>query len=337
MTRRIRLLVGSGLLAIGLVCTAPEVRADQAADRATARALFNKARSLAKAKKYEQACPKFEEAQRLDPGMGTLFNLADCYENLGKTASAWSAFLEVASAARQAKQAKHEKVARGRAKALEAKLARVRIEVPEKHRVDGLELSRNGEALGRATWGTALPVDPGVQRFEAMAPGKRPWSTEVTSVAGETVQLPVPALQDAPEDAPPGTATDAPVSGASAKRDTPKSAADTGSSQRTWGLIATGVGAVGLGVGSVIALGAKGKFDDSEPHCDATGCDPEGVSLRDDAVSQGNLATVIGGAGLAVMAGGIILYLTAPSGQERGAGSISVRIQAQGAAVRGVW
>src|SRR5688572_17830814 len=68
-------------------------QAQSSSDSATARALFAEGRKLMGEKKYEDACPKFEESLRLDHGMGTQFNLAFCWEQLGRTASAWATFL----------------------------------------------------------------------------------------------------------------------------------------------------------------------------------------------------------------------------------------------------
>ena len=63
--------------------------------------------------KYAEACPKLEESMRLDSGIGTQFNLADCNEHIGKLATAWAGFLDVAAAAKAASQPDREKVARG--------------------------------------------------------------------------------------------------------------------------------------------------------------------------------------------------------------------------------
>src|ERR1700712_2696749 len=86
-----------------------------AADPAAAQALFNDAKQLMTTGRYAEACPKLEESQRLDPGVGTLFHLADCDEHVGKTASAWAAFLEVAAEAKSSGQPARERVARDRA------------------------------------------------------------------------------------------------------------------------------------------------------------------------------------------------------------------------------
>ena len=73
-------------LLLTLVWSAP-ARADQVAD---AEALFDAARDLAKSGHYAEACPKFEASLELDEQLGTLVNLADCYENLGRVATAWA-------------------------------------------------------------------------------------------------------------------------------------------------------------------------------------------------------------------------------------------------------
>src|SRR4029079_16823967 len=122
-------------------------------------ALFDQGVKLMGEKKYAEACPKFEESQKLDPGLGTQLNLASCYASMGRTATAWSLYLEVAGEAKNQNRADKEKKARDAAKALEPKLSKLIVEVSGP--VDGLEVKRNGQVVGQATWGTPIPVDPG--------------------------------------------------------------------------------------------------------------------------------------------------------------------------------
>src|SRR5215831_11151206 len=100
--------LAAGALHAGAAHAANEV------DEAAARVLFGEGRRLAGTGDYAGACPKFEESFRLDPGIGTGFNLADCWEHLGRTASAWGRFLGVAAAAKAAGQTEREQVARAR-------------------------------------------------------------------------------------------------------------------------------------------------------------------------------------------------------------------------------
>ena len=95
----------------------------------TAEALFQEARALVEKGRYQDACLKLAESHRLEPAVGTQFNLADCYEHIGRTASAYAMFHEVAAIARAAGKFERERGARDRATSLEPKLARVRIVV----------------------------------------------------------------------------------------------------------------------------------------------------------------------------------------------------------------
>ncbi len=78
----------AGLLLLAATTSFAEPSAD---DRTVARSLFDQGRALVKDGNYAAACPKLEESQKIDSGVGTLFNLADCYEHLGRFASAWAA------------------------------------------------------------------------------------------------------------------------------------------------------------------------------------------------------------------------------------------------------
>src|ERR1700690_321489 len=63
-----------------------------AASKAVATQLFDDAQALLAKGELASACAKYAESQRLDPQLGTLLHLGDCYERLGKTASAWASF-----------------------------------------------------------------------------------------------------------------------------------------------------------------------------------------------------------------------------------------------------
>jgi hypothetical protein len=163
------------------------------ADTATAQALFDQGKKLMAEKKYAEACSKFEESQKLDPGLGTQTNLAICYEAMGRTASAWSLYLEVAGTAKATNQTDREKRARDAAKALEGKLSKLTIEVTGP--VEGLEVKRNGQPVGQATWGTPIPVDPGEVKITAVAPKRKLWETSIKIDKPGESKVTVPELE----------------------------------------------------------------------------------------------------------------------------------------------
>jgi hypothetical protein len=182
-----------------MVLTAAESRAGDpledfadVPDATAAMRLAEDARALMQRNRYDEACPKLEESLRLQPRPGAHYNLADCNEHLGKLATAWTGFLEVAAQWKTANEFEREKIARKRAQALEPRLSKIVIDVP--NAPDGLEVKRDGVAIQAASWATALPVDPGAHRVTATVPGKRRWVTTVTTVEGQTLHVEVPQV-----------------------------------------------------------------------------------------------------------------------------------------------
>ena len=205
------------------------------------------------AKKFSEACPKLEESQRLDPGLGTLFHLGDCYEGAGKVASAWAAFLEVASLAAAAGQTDRETAAKARAQKLESRLPRITIVVPEASRVPELRVTRDDVPVGSAQWGAPLPVDPGPHRIVASAPGRRNFTDEVVLKEGATASLPIPPLEVAPEQAPAAAPAPAQPAAAPAPAPVPAHAEPPPSAGGSGG---PGPVVIGLGALGIVGLGA---------------------------------------------------------------------------------
>lgn len=290
-------------------------------DPAAAQALFDEARKLMDASRYAEACPKLAESQRLDPGIGTQFHLASCYEHAGKLASAWATFLEVASVATASGQTDRARAASRRASLLEPRLSRMKIVVPAASRASGLEITRDGVAVGMAQWDVALPVDAGDHHIEVTAPDKRSFAAPVRVADGATVSFEVPPLESAVAAAPEGSTRPTPDA-AQAPEPSPAqlsavpppapnpAAADTTRSEPSAGpgalVIGIGiVGVVGVGAGAVLGMVARSKNEDSKGHCDPMNhnqCSPRGVELRNDAYTFSDLATaafITGGAAIA--------------------------------------
>jgi hypothetical protein len=273
--------------------------------QATAEALFEQASALVDQGRFPEACEKFAASQELDPGLGTLLYLADCYDRAGRSASAWALFREVQARSKRASQPDREQIAAERANALDGKLSRLELRVPPSRQVPGLELSLRGAVVPQASWNVALPVDPGAVRVEARAPGKKPWSIEIvipTGPSARTVELPqLAAAPQAPELQPAAS---------------PAVDRTRGSVQRSAGWLLGGVGLVGLAVGGFFGYRAYDKNKSSKSECRTeapNACSPQGTSLREDAASAAKLSTIITASGAALVVGGATLVLTAPS------------------------
>ena len=297
------------------------VRPAYAGDTAAAEALFAEAKKLAASGDYSAACPKFEESQRLDAGMGTLYNLADCFAKVRRYASAWAAFRDVAAQARAAGQPAREADARARAAALEPKLSRLTI-VVRGGGPQGLEVRRDGVPLGKASWGLAVPVDIGEHAIVVSAPGKKTAEARIAvKHEAQSVTFEVPPLTDLPAELVPPPRSSMPIGNAPARgqpsEEETRTEEDRTRERRTRRTIALALGAVGLaglGTGTVFGLVSLSKHNDADQHCDGAICrDQEGVDLRSDSRSAGNVSTAAFAIGVAGIAAAAYLWFTAPS------------------------
>jgi hypothetical protein len=197
----------AGLLRSGPAAAQTETRA------AVAEALYRQARDFMAAGKYDEACPKFAESQRLDPATGTLLNLAACHEKQGKLATAWLEYSDAQVAARRDAREDRVEYARARAQDLEPKLSRLTLVFAAGADDPTLSIELDGASVGRAVIGAPTPVDAGTHNVRVAAAGKKPWTASIEiGGAGNQQSLTIPKLEDAPADTtPPGGATSAPA------------------------------------------------------------------------------------------------------------------------------
>lgn len=268
---------------------------------------FDEAIALSEAGKYEEACSKFEESDKLDHAMNTLFNLADCYQKIGRITSAWEAYSKVASEARQAGKDALKSDAQARADSLKPRISKLTIVVPpEVSSTAGLVVKRNGVIVESDLWNQSVPVDAGEQAITVTAPAKAPFQQSVSIREAEAGKVSVPALEPA---------------------SMPK--------QRVGAIAAAGVGVAGFIVGGVFgaltiskwgeAVDACGGADDQATACPTAAQRDSAQALGDAASTLGLVSTigfVAGGVGLAAAG---VLWFTAPPSDEV-AGSAPVRV-----------
>jgi len=341
LERKCPVLCTSAALCIALICAVVTVdgRADSGGSGSgstAAQALFDQAKQLAREGRYTEACPKFEESQRIDPGSGTLINLADCYEKLGRIASAWSTFLEAGTAADAASNSLRAETARKRAAELAPALARITIVVADPPAEPSLQISRDGVNVGQAQWGVAIPVDEGSHVFVASAAGKRTWSTTIV-IQGRSsnTQVIVPVLDPLPRMLV-AESREPPRPAPQTMRISDRASAERRigiGPQRTAALVAAGIGVVGASLGTVFGLQSKSARDKANQYCNNDECwDDRGVNLKSDAMSRGNVATALFVAGTVGLASATVLWFyaehTPPAQSSRigvGPGSVVLR------------
>jgi len=285
-----------------------------AADPAAAEALFRDGRELIKAGKLAAGCDKIAASRNVEASVGTLLNLGDCREKLGQFATAWAVFREAESIAKRAGgDDKRRAEAARRATALEPRLSKLVIEVPQP--VEGLVIKRDNKVVDRGGWSSPLPVDPVAHVIVAEAPGHKSWRLEVTiDPRSRTRLVRVPKLERSLEvewSPMPATVIVAPPTTVVMRRST---RARTWSTTRGFAVAIGVLGAGGLVTGAYFAIRSDDLQKRSNAICPTSTCnDTEGLRFNDKAVrsaNRANLAFAAGGA--AVLTSGVMWLLGKP-------------------------
>lgn len=298
------------MLAIGAVFAIVSAPARADADEQKAVLLFDKGRKLARDGRCAEAIAPLQESLRYAEGVGTLLNLGNCYETLGKSASAHRAFLRAQEVAQKNDDRRRDE-ARERARAVEKDVSTLLVHVPVSIK-SSAELRVDGEPWPRDRWDVPWPIDAGVHEIEVIAP---PQPKQIESV---TVRARGEHAEWSASVGPAGPARPPATMGPSSTVDVrprPKDA-DEGASQRTLGFIAGGVGVGGLVVGAifgVISLSAHSSLVGrcpSYPTCNVA--DRKALDeMNSNAQLSGTVSTIGIIAGVALVAAGLGLYFTA--------------------------
>ena len=318
-----------GLGAIAIVLLASFDAHAGEAERTQAEIVFQKAVEKLAAGAAAEACPLFEESDRLDPQPGTEYELAKCYATIGRHASAWSRFRAVAEKLdARGEHAKAEKIRRHVETTIEPKLARLTITVPDAvTRARDLDVKRDGVPIGKAMWGTATPVDPGAHRVRVVAKGKVPWETSVDVPPSASVTVAVPDLADEPAAVPPPPPiAPPPIASPPVTPPSPPSPPPAWPAQRKAAIAVGAVGLAGLAVGAGLGVAALGRASEwrrlvdqgcNNPARDCTSLTLVGTiqGVERDRSTFATGSTIAFVAGGVALAGSAALWLLAPRGR----------------------
>ena len=261
---------------------------------------------------YDIACARFRDSDKLDPAVGTRFNLADCEEKRGHVATAWSLFRGVLS--ELAEDDDRRPIAQGRARALEPRLPYLTMR-RDRETPSGVRVRVDGVELGEGSFGVPLPMDPGTHDLAlVLAEGNEQRST-FTLREGERREMPIrssAARESADANEPAAEADLAPAD----------------STQRKWAYVTGGVGAAGVAFGAVTGIITLSKKSTANANCsdDYKVCNRAGIDANESGRTFGALSTIGLSVGVVGLAAGAYLWLTAPSAPPRAAHpSIPVR------------
>jgi len=326
-------------LVFGLVALSPALcRALEEPEREAVRLLANQAAMDFEAGHFEDASEKFEEAYRVAPLPRLAVWLARTEQKRGRLLRAvehcrnalaltpnelWLGTLQH-DAQREAAEL---------LQTLSKRLPELVVLV-EGLRSETVVVEIDGQVLPRAAVGVARPLDPGTHRIVAIA-GKKRVERELVLFEGDRQTTTLSFATPAPKRSsalplPPAPANgelaapshvrprEVPPPGADRVPDEPTRAAprsqpSPGSSQRTLGWLGVGVGAGGLLVGGGLGLLAMKKSDELSSHCQGRACPPAYFDEVDELSRLRTWSTVGILSGFLAGAGGLTLWLTAPS------------------------
>jgi hypothetical protein len=157
---------------------------------ATAEQLFRDGRAAMLAGKLEDARLKLEASATLDPAAGTLLNLAECNEKLGRTATAVALYLRAREAAIKRERTEWASAASARILALGPSLPQLRIAGV---RNSAAEIYLDGVRIFTKSAAELTPVDPGPHTLLLSINGKETFRREFTAREAAIEEVVVPA------------------------------------------------------------------------------------------------------------------------------------------------
>jgi len=314
--------------------------ADAHAKNSSADADVREAKLLMEQNRYSDACPKIAESHRREPTGEKIFELGRCHYEQGRIATAYYELREALDIAKRDGRYDRAKPAQAMLDEIEPKLPKLSVTVAiEASSLPGFEIKRDGMVIRPQEWGKNIPADPGVHTILASAPGYEPMLKTVELRAdGSVEEISVDGLD--PEGVKPKVAAAARPAPAPMRPEADR-AGTSGAIQRTAGLIFGGVGVGAIGAGALLGLRASSLQADSDAHCKGSLCNPEGREMRNSAEQLGTGSTLMLIGGGVAAAGGLMLFLTAPTStsQERAAkpGVTRVGVGPTGGFISGEW
>jgi hypothetical protein len=188
----VRISLGLLALAAPLFVSSVAFAQPSASELSLAQSLFEEGRKLMDKGQFAAACPKLAESQRLDPGGGTLLNLAICHEKEGKIGTAYLEFQAAQAQAIKDGRKDREKISGEHMGAISPRLSKLAVHVVKE--VPDIDVRVDGTTLRKPAWDVSTVFDPGTHVIDASAPGHVTYKKSITLNEGEQKTENIPAL-----------------------------------------------------------------------------------------------------------------------------------------------
>jgi serine/threonine-protein kinase len=193
MTPAIRLVSSIALASMLLLPVHPALAQTEDASKLRADVAFQRGIAALGRDDLVTACRSLQDSHDLDPALGTKLYLAECRAREGRIATSWTLFRAAATEARQKGQVPRAAAAEARARDLEARLPRLRVEL-RTPAPKGTRVTADGVVLEAAVLSEPIPLDPGKHKVVVAAPGRTPWQRTVDLKEASSFVLLVPDL-----------------------------------------------------------------------------------------------------------------------------------------------
>jgi hypothetical protein len=313
---------------LGLFCTSQlsthwaSAEDASAAETAAARALAVDGLKLAQSGNCAEAVPKLERAEKLYHAPVVASRLGECYVSVGRLVEGTEILRKVLREPQPTEPTPALTKALERAqKVLDSAKPRIAGLTVKVAAVSDLMVKVDGNPMASALLDTEIPSDPGEHTVEASAPGFLKSATRITVAEGERKTVTLTLTRD--PNAPTIAAAAPAASNASAARpsspvpplsDAPASSAPQDEARppnRTAAYLALGVGAAGIGAGSVLGIMTMNQHETLQSSCLDDMCPRDQQDDLDAAKRLGNFSTIAFGVGAAGLVLGTVLYFTA--------------------------
>lgn len=299
-------LAAAAVLAMAVLGTSLASAASPA-NRAAAQKHLSQAQERKKQGQLAEACKHLEEAERLDPKLPTLIELAECNEKLGLLVEAKAQWALARDRAKHDEKPQSRARAETRLAAIEKRVAHLTLQLAPNAPATA-QVLRDDVPLEAASLSSALPMNPGDHVILVKLAGHDDARYSVKLAEGDNQTLPITVgpVTGAEGSSPPPPApasplpSVAPLSPAVAASQTKAEAPGaTGwwTGPRTTGAILGAAGLVGIGAGSAL--------------CVIGNNDAKSNGSKVDARLSGGLISVASGGVLFLTA--VVLFASAPS------------------------
>lgn len=325
MGSRARIRTALLALAFGFSLGVGEARAEEpdASMRMAARELAVSGAEAFDKQDFATALDRFQRAESLYKVPSIAVMIARCYARLGLVVEAVDKYEETlrmpldAAAPEAFQRAVAEATAE--VEPVRARVARLELRLPAEVPA-GLRVTLDQKTLPPALLGVPVPLNPGVHHLAARAPGRTPYSSDVTLSEGSHQSLELSLPESAKVDAP------------AASSSTEASASSKSHRVSTLSIALLAGGGVAIAVGAVTGISALNHKADLDEAC-KPGC-PSSMSSDLDAFRTNRTLSYLGfGVGLAAAGAGTYFLLHEGSS----GGQVGALVVPGGAALKGTF